>query len=200
MSMTSLGPRYREALVFAAELHQHQYRKHSPVPYISHLLAVSGLVIEAGGNEDEAIAGLLHDGPEDCGGLETLRKIRDRFGTEVAAIVEGCSETFAQPKPAWRPRKEAYLARLATESDSVHLVSSADKLHNARAMLMDYRREGETLWSRFNAGREEQFWFYDELIRIYRARNRSPLVDELARTIETLRELAGESRSTRIGA
>lgn len=189
----AVTPRFRDALTYAAELHQHQFRKGTSVPYLSHLLAVSGMVMEAGGDEDEAIAGLLHDGPEDCGGYATLKEIHTRFGTRVADIVEGCTDTLETPKPEWRARKSRYLERLSGESPSLHLVSSADKLHNARAMLADYRLLGDDLWSRFSATRAQQFWYFDSLIAIYRTKGATPLASELARVIQELRTLAGST-------
>jgi (p)ppGpp synthase/HD superfamily hydrolase len=130
-----LGQRFQAALVQAARLHQRQVRKQSGVPYVSHLLAVCALVLEDGGSEDEAIAALLHDAVEDQGGAQTLDHIRNLFGDEVAAIVDGCSDTDQDPKPPWRERKEAYLRHLAdpATSASVLRVATADKLHNARS-------------------------------------------------------------------
>ncbi|GAH03459.1 unnamed protein product, partial [marine sediment metagenome] len=140
--MTSiLTARFEDALVFTAQLHAQQYRKGSQIPYIAHLLSVSALVIEAGGDEDLAIAALLHDAVEDQGGLETLVKIRQRFGKRVAGIVDSCSDSYIMPKPAWKPRKENYLDKLQTSSQEVRLVSLADKLHNARNTLRDLRKE-----------------------------------------------------------
>jgi len=143
---TRLSKRFEDALVYATRLHASQTRKGTDIPYVSHLLAVASLVIEAGGTEDEAIAALLHDGPEDQGGLPTLKEIRDRFGVPVGKIVAACSDTFEQEKPAWHQRKQDYLDHLADATASVRLVSCADKLHNARTILADYRRYGETLW------------------------------------------------------
>lgn len=178
--------RFSLALSYANRLHAAQKRKGTDIPYISHLIAVSSYVIEAGGDEDEAIAALLHDGPEDQGGDSVLKEIERRFGDRVAEIVAGCTDTVENPKPDWRPRKEAYLARLPTESPSVHLVSSADKLHNARCMLNDYRRLGDALWDRFRVGRDEQLWFLRSIARIYRECGTSPLTHELEQVIDEL--------------
>ena len=153
-------PRFRKALVFTARLHSDQKRKGTDIPYIAHLMAVASLVITHGGNEDEAIAGLLHDAVEDQGGRPTLEKIRKLFGDYVAAIVDGCTDTDLAEKPPWRERKMRYLKHLEVATRSVRLVAAADKLDNIRAIITDYRTHGPALWSRFNAGVDEQRWFY----------------------------------------
>ena len=158
--MTMLSSRFEEALIFAAQLHSKQTRKGTTIPYVAHLLAVSSLVITHGGDEDEAIAGLLHDAVEDQGGKATLDIIRTRFGNRVADIVDGCTDTDVTPKPPWRVRKEHYLMHLQSASPSVKLVAAADKLDNARAIIADYRTHGVAIWTRFNAGPEDQRWFY----------------------------------------
>lgn len=152
--------RFEDALAFTARLHATQTRKGTDIPYIGHLLAVSSLVITHGGDEDEAIAGLLHDAVEDQGGQPTLEMIRARFGERVADIVDGCTDTDIMPKPPWRERKERYLDHLKAASPSVKLVAAADKLDNVRAIIVDYRMHGVSLWNRFNAGKEDQQWFY----------------------------------------
>ncbi|ULE33990.1 HD domain-containing protein [Mycobacterium sp. IDR2000157661] len=187
-----LGPKFHEALTYAAELHRTQTRKASDVPYVGHLLSVAGLVIEADGTETEAIAALLHDAAEDQGGDVTLVEITERFGQEVADIVEECSDTVITPKPPWRERKERYIAHLGTASDSAIRVSTADKLDNARAILRDLRRFGPDVWRRFNNEDPHQhLWYYRSLLEVYRSRSDSWLVDELARVIETLAEEIG---------
>ena len=183
-----LTGRFEDALVYATQLHASQVRKGTDIPYVSHLLGVASLVIEAGGTEDEAIAALLHDGPEDQGGLGTLKEIRDRFGVPVGKIVAACSDTFEEKKPAWQKRKQAYLDHLLDATPSVRLVSCADKLHNARAILTDYRRHGEELWQRFNAEREDILWYYGELARIFSARGPEQLAAELTSVVEQLRD------------
>ncbi|KUI22771.1 phosphohydrolase [Mycobacterium sp. GA-1285] len=187
-----LGPKFQEALAFAAELHRTQTRKASEVPYVGHLLSVAGLVIEADGTETEAIAALLHDAAEDQGGDVTLAKIEERFGPEVAAIVEECSDTVVTPKPPWRERKQRYIEHLNTASDSAIRVSMADKLDNARAILRDLRRFGPKVWQRFNTDDpHEHLWYYRSLLEVYRRRSDSWVVDELSRVIETLAEEIG---------
>ena len=187
-----LGRKFHEALTYAADLHRTQTRKASEVPYVGHLLSVAGLVIEADGTETEAIAALLHDAAEDQGGDATLTEIADRFGQQVADIVEECSDTVITPKPPWRERKEAYIAHLGAASDSALRVSMADKLDNARAILRDLRRYGPTVWQRFNESDPHQhLWYYRSLLEVYRRRSESWLVDELARVIDTLADEIG---------
>lgn len=164
----ALSPRLGEAFAYAARLHAGQVRKKTQVPVISHLMAVTALVLENGGDETEAIAALLHDGPEDRGGQPILDDIRSRFGERVAAIVAGCSDTLESPKPAWRPRKQRYLAHLPEASESTLLVSLADKVHNVRSLVTEFQRVGDELWNRFSASREESLWYYHSLLEIFR--------------------------------
>jgi GTP pyrophosphokinase len=137
-----LSPDFTQALVFANELHHAHWRKKPSIPYVSHLLAVASIVLEYGGDEDEAIAALLHDAVEDRGGRPTLERIKRRFGSAVADIVQACSDAEVKPKPPWRERKERYIEHVTAASASVRLVSAADKLHNARSILKDYREIG----------------------------------------------------------
>ena len=165
----TLTPRYADAVAYASSLHANQARKSTTIPYISHLLGVSSLVLEAGGDEDMAIAGLLHDGPEDQGGKETLDHIRERFGDRVANIVEGCTDSLSEDpaeKPPWRERKEAYIAHLAEADDDTLIVSLADKLHNARAIVSDLLITGPQTWQRFNASSADILWYYSEIVDI----------------------------------
>jgi GTP pyrophosphokinase len=190
--MAKLTDRFEKALLFAAQRHAKQKRKGTPVPYVSHLLAVCALVIEQGGSEDEAIAALLHDAVEDR--AATLDEIRDRFGSRVAAIVKGCSDTDEFPKPPWKARKTAYIEHLKSEGPSERLVSAADKLHNAQSILRDYRLEGERVWNRFNADKEQTLWYYRELVKALRAHDSSPLVEELDRVLKEIRRLSNAGR------
>lgn len=185
MELTS---RFQRALHFATDRHHGHVRKGTNIPYISHLLAVASIVIEHGANEDEAIAALLHDAVEDQ--KATLNEIRTRFGDAVADIVAGCSDTDVEPKPPWRPRKEAYIAHVEVASPSVRLVSAADKLHNARTILLDYRTMGEALWSRFTGGRAT-LWYYRALVDAFRSAGSTPLIEELDRVVSELERLAG---------
>ena len=185
--MTSiLTARFEDALVFTAQLHAQQYRKGSQIPYIAHLLSVSALVIEAGGDEELAIAALLHDAVEDQGGLETLVIIRQRFGNRVADIVDSCSDSYTMPKPAWKTRKENYLDKMQTSSQEVRLVSLADKLHNARNTLRDLRKENEMVWDKFNGGKTGTLWYYRSLIEIFEQFEDNFLLDELKRVVNQI--------------
>jgi len=158
-----LSPRFALALQFANEIHGTQQRKGLGAPYISHLMAVSASVLEYGGSETEAIAALLHDSAEDCGGLPMLDTVRVMFGDVVADIVEACTDTMEEPKPAWHPRKEAYVAHLASASPSVKLVAGCDKLHNLQATLRDLRAgQPADYWARFTAEADSQSWYYGE--------------------------------------
>jgi (p)ppGpp synthase/HD superfamily hydrolase len=188
-----LTDRFEDALVFANQLHAKQMRKGSGVPYITHLLAVTSIVIENGGDEDEAIAALLHDAVEDQGGAGIRADIEARFGSRVAQIVEGVSDTDENPKPPWQGRKEAYLAHLEHATLSERLVSLADKVHNARSVLFDYRQKGEALWGHFRGGKEGTLWYYRSLVEIFQGVHPSPLTDELARIVAELEELVGNA-------
>jgi len=158
-----LSPKFALALQFANEIHGTQQRKGLGAPYISHLMAVSASVLEHGGNEAEAIAGLLHDAAEDCGGRPMLDAVRVMFGDDVAEIVEACTDTMEEPKPAWRPRKEAYVDHLAGASPSVKLVAGCDKLHNLQTTIRDLRAgQPADYWSRFTAGADSQAWYFRE--------------------------------------
>lgn len=185
-----LSKRFNEALTFAADLHATQERKGSGVPYIAHLLGVSSIALEYGATEDEAIAALLHDAIEDRGGAATREEIRRRFGDRVTEIVDGCTDSDITPKPPWQKRKEAYIAHLPTASPSVILVSAADKLHNARSILQDYRILGEELWDRFKGGKAGTLWYYRALVEAFRKTPNSPfLIDELDRTVTEIDRL-----------
>ena len=197
--MTDLTPRFGQALLFAFQLHNGQLRKGSRTPYIAHPLGVTSLVLEDGGDEDEAIAALLHDAAEDQGGLETLEQIRRRFGDRVAMIVDGCTDTYETPKPAWRQRKDDYLAHLPTASPSVWRVSLADKLHNARTILVDLHSQGGQVWERFNGGKDGSLWYYHSLVQIFQQLYnsglvRSPMVAMLDEVVAQIEQLAGEER------
>ena len=182
--------KFNEALLHAARLHRDQTRKGTDVPYITHLLAVAAIVGENDGTEDEVIAALLHDAPEDAGGEAQLAEIRARFGDGVADIVAGCTDTYEDPKPPWRARKEAYLDHLAGASSSVRLVSAADKLHNARSVLSDYRAVGEDLWDRFNGGRYGMLWYYRAVADALAGDGQ--VADELARVVAELERAADD--------
>ena len=145
---------------------------------------LAALVIEHGGNEDQAIAALLHDAAEDQGGAEILEEIREKFGDAVADIVSDCTDAWTDPKPEWRPRKEAYLAKLPTKPTQSLLVSLADKTHNAEAILFDYRVLGEPLWPRFNGGAEGTRWYYGALADLFSQTMPGRLSDRLSRAVK----------------
>ena len=187
--------RFDQALVFAAQLHKDQRRKGSGVPYVSHLLAVAALVIEHGGDEDEAIAALLHDAIEDQGGPKAREEIRSQFGDRVTEIVDGCTDSETIPKPPWKERKLAYIAHLAEASTSVRLVSAADKLHNARSILIDYRGLGEEIWQRFQGRKTGTLWYYRSVLDVLSHSGKTPLVAELDRVVRELEQLAAPQSS-----
>ncbi|HEX8459284.1 MAG TPA: HD domain-containing protein [Pyrinomonadaceae bacterium] len=188
----SNSPRFLDALNYAATLHAGQVRKATSIPYVAHVLSVAGIAIEHGADEDEAIAALLHDAPEDCGGLAVLEEIRARFGERVAGIVGACSDTFETPKPLWVERKVRYIAHLRTASPSARLVSMSDKLHNARAILSDYRQLGDAVFARFKRGESHSvLWYYRKLADEFNATDSpSPLAQELARVVAELETLS----------
>jgi len=188
-----LTRRFHDALVYAARLHARQLRKGTQVPYVAHLLATASIALEHGATEDEAIAALLHDAVEDQGGQKTLSAIRRRFGDAVADIVMGCSDscppTRRTPKPPWRARKEAHLSHLRRASRSVRLVAASDKLHNARSIVADLRETGKSAWARFNAGPDEQLWYYDALVDTFSRKGPRRLAGELRLVVDEMRRL-----------
>ena len=196
-----LTARYTAAVERARILHS-EVRKGTTIPYLSHLLSVSALVLEHGGTEDQAIAALLHDAAEDHGGHRMLDIIRAEFGEVVGDIVEACSDSLVEDrtnKAPWWDRKRAYLAHLQHAPDVAVLVSGADKLHNARAVLADYRRVGERLWGRFNPDADwlGSCWYYGRLADVLSARLESlgddaqALAAELRRTVDGLHAEVG---------
>ena len=166
---TQLTDRYAEALAYATEIHSSQVRKGpGGIPYISHLLAASSLVIEVGGTEDEAIAALLHDAAEDQGGERRLADIEAHFGPDVAGIVRECSDSLAEDpesKAPWRERKQAHLQHLRQATASAVVVTAADKVHNARSLVSDLRHEGHSYLRNFNASASDILWYYREMYR-----------------------------------
>jgi (p)ppGpp synthase/HD superfamily hydrolase len=194
-------PRLAAALDYARGLHDYQVRKGTTIPYIAHLLAVTALVIEHGGDEHQAVAALLHDAIEDQPREgRTREEIEKKFGERVLQIVLGCTDADTKPKPPWRERKEAYVAHLATAPLEVRLVAAADKLHNARAILADYRRLGERLWNRFNAKRDDQLWYYRSIVTALRggegAGAISDLVNKLDEVVQALEAEVGGTKRT----
>jgi len=196
-----LGSRLQRAFRYAANKHEGQTRKQTAVPYLSHLMAVTALVLEAGGDEDMAIAALLHDVVEDCGGMPRLREIQRMFGKRVARIVEGCTDSFVNPRLEWKIRKGDYLKRLTHKDDETRLVSACDKLHNVRTVISDYRKDGESIWKRFNGGREGTLWYYRALSDEFQRRKANRTTRELAIVVADLERTVGTAgvrrRSTR---
>jgi (p)ppGpp synthase/HD superfamily hydrolase len=177
--------RLADALDFAVRAHGDQVRKGTKIPYVSHLLGVAGLVFEGGGDEELAIAGLLHDVLEDTSASE--EQLEETFGPRIARIVEACSDTQAKPKPPALERKKLYLGHLEQTDADTLLVSLADKLHNARTLLLDFRTGGAAVFQRFNLSREETLWYYGELANVYARRRPRALADELKRVVADLR-------------
>jgi (p)ppGpp synthase/HD superfamily hydrolase len=189
--------KFRQALQYAARVHARQIRKKTQRPYIGHLMSVASIVIEYGGDEEMAIAALLHDAVEDQGGLPRLREIRKKFGKRVAHIVDGCTDCYTEPKPPWIERKRAYVARVGKESPDTLLVSAADKLSNVRETVHDLRMQGDSAFERFAGKKEGTLWYYRALVEEFRKTGTSPLVAELARTVQELESLAAERDSSR---
>ncbi len=186
-----LTHRFVEALRYAAELHQFQRRKGKGQPYVGHLLGVAAIVIQHGGGEDQVIAALLHDAVEDQGGLPRLDEIREKFGDDVARIVDGCTDSYEArgEKRDWAERKSAYIARVAKEPPDVRLVSAADKLANAREILSDYRAEGDEVFKRFQGRKEGTLGYYRQLVNVFREAGSDALVDELDLVVSELESL-----------
>lgn len=186
-----LSPRFEDALTYACVVHAGQVRKGTGVPYVSHLMSVAALALEFGGDEDEAIAALLHDAVEDAGGKARAADIKVRFGDRVADIVAGCTDADSHPKPPWRSRKEAYISGLSKVSASARFVSCCDKLHNARSIVSDLRQHGNKVWDKFAGGKDGSLWYYQTLGKEYRVLNVCPpLVEELERTLQIMQQLA----------
>ncbi len=194
-----LSNRFTQAVEYARQLHT-EFRKGTEIPYMAHLLGVAALVMaEAGGpvpvTEEMVIAALLHDTVEDHGGLSRLRAVDEIFGADVARMVAGLSDTFAEDhaqKEGWQERKQGYLDRLHDETDDVLLISAADKLYNAKAILDDYRVIGPKVWTRFKRGAREQLWYFDQLRTIFHARSQSRCVQDFERVLDALTELAAD--------
>lgn len=192
-----LSPQFEKALIYATRIHGGQLRKKTRIPYIAHILGVTAIAMEYGADETEAIGALLHDAVEDCGGAKRLRDIERKFGKEVARIVEGCTDTDQTPKPPWLERKKAYVAHVRHAPMPTKLVSASDKLHNVRAILMSYRKEGEKLWPRFNGGKQGALWYYRALVNAFSGKRIQPLVQELDRTLTQLELLSNNGKQVK---
>ncbi|MGD0348622.1 MAG: HD domain-containing protein [Terracidiphilus sp.] len=190
-----LTERFTQAVECARLLHT-EYRKGTGIPYMAHLIGVAALVMGAAGGpvpvtEDMVIAALLHDAVEDHGGTPRLHEIEARFGANVARMVAGLSDTFAEDhdkKEGWEDRKKNYLARLRGESDDVLLISAADKLYNAKAILDDFKEIGPKIFERFKRGKDQQLWYFDELLKIFRVHPPNRIVNDLESVVKELHE------------
>jgi len=191
-----LGKRFDDALLHALRLHRKQQRKGNNVPYAAHLLGTAGLVLDFGGDEAQAMAALLHDAAEDHGGRPRLAKIRKRFGADVARMVEDCTDTLEKVKPEWRPRKEAYIASLPGKRARSLLVSAADKLDNARAIVADLRAHGVGTLDRFS-GKRDTLWYFQELVEVFDELGVGPVADELAVAVKEMVALAARQAAPR---
>lgn len=185
-----LGERFDQALLLASELHRTQQRRDSGVPYVAHLLAVTGIALEHGADEDMAIAALLHDAVEDQGGLPTAARIRAAFGARVHDLVLALSDTTDDPKPPWRARKLAYLEHLTTAAPDVLLLSCCDKLHNARSIVEDHAHVGPAVWQRFRGQRDGTLWYYRELSTRFAQRGPFRLANLLAEVVARMHQLS----------
>ena len=188
-----LSGKFEEALVYAMHLHAGQLRNGSDVPCVAHLLGVAGLVLEHGGDEEDAIAALLHESAEEMGGRGRLEDIRLRFGEVVAQIVEDCTDTFERTKPAWRARKAAYIGRIPKFGSRTTLVSLADHLETARTIARDLRHQGEKVWPRIEGGKDGTLWFYRCLLRASRTTSENPMLDELSDAVKEIERLCQAS-------
>jgi (p)ppGpp synthase/HD superfamily hydrolase len=189
-----LTERFTEAVEYVRQLHT-EYRKGTNIPYMAHLIGVAALVMgEADGpvplTEDMVIAALLHDAVEDHGGMPRLHEIKERFGPEVSRMVAALSDTFAEDhdkKGGWEERKNNYLARLREEPEDVLLISAADKLYNAKAILDDFNEIGPAVFDRFKRGAKEQLWYFDELLKVFHAHPPNRIVNDLERVVQELK-------------
>jgi (p)ppGpp synthase/HD superfamily hydrolase len=183
------GPRFDDAMALVVHAFRPVRRKGTTIPYLAHLCAVYALVAEAGGDEDQQIAALLHDTLEDIPDVDR-EQLAARFGSRVARLVEALSDSVDTPKPAWRPRKEAYLSHLRHEPAEVKLISAADKLHNARAIVTDLRRDGPSTLLRFSGQAEGTLWYYEAVLEALGAGWDHPLLAELSASVADMRRLA----------
>lgn len=188
--MMQYTDRFDNALAYASRIHRSQTRKGSEIPYVSHLLGVAAIAIENGADEDQAIAALLHDAVEDQGGLDRLEDIRARFGERVAQMVDDCTDAYVEPKPAWRPRKEEYIASLDDKPIASLEISLADKTHNAMMTLANLREEGEAIWAIFNGQKEGTLWYYRSIAEKFEARIPGPGTRRYRLIVDEMEDLA----------
>jgi (p)ppGpp synthase/HD superfamily hydrolase len=181
-----------EAFAFTYDLHRTQVRRGSHVPYITHLMGVASIVGRHGGSEDQFIAALLHDAVEDQGGGETLARIREKFGDTVARYVEGCSDSYGEPKPPWEERKERFIEKTRSADPDLKLIIAADKMHNARSIVSDLYERGNVVWKMFNGGRDNTLWYYAQMVDALGMGWVHPLLRELVHEVDRLHRLAME--------
>ena len=194
-SLMKISEKFEEALVYATQAHGNQMRKKTGIPFVAHILGVTAIALEYGASETEAISALLHDTVEDCGGADRLRDIREKFGDDVAGIVDGCTDAYETPKPPWLERKRAYIEHLKDSDSSTRLVSASDKLHNTRAILAELRRHGTDVFDRFGGKKDGTLWYYRTLVTAFREHgNHTDLIDELDRVVTEIEKLAGVRR------
>jgi len=190
-----ISEKFEEALVYATQAHGNQMRKKTGIPFVAHILGVTAIALEYGASETEAISALLHDTVEDCGGADRLRDIREKFGDDVAGIVDGCTDTYETPKPPWLKRKRAYIEHLKDSDSSTRLVSASDKLHNTRAILAELRRHGTDVFDRFGGKKDGTLWYYRTLVTAFREHgNHTDLIGELDRVVTEIEKLTGARR------
>jgi (p)ppGpp synthase/HD superfamily hydrolase len=189
-----LSSKFDRALRYAARLHRGKLRKKTKIPDVGHVLGVTAIALEYGANETEAIGALLHDAAEDAGGRKRLRDIQKKFGDAVAKIVDGCTDSLAEPTPAWLERKKRYVAHVRAAPVSTKLVSASDKLQNVRSILRNYLQEGDDLWQRYDGGKEAALWYYRALVKAFTGKRIQPLVRELDRMLSELELLANDGR------
>jgi (p)ppGpp synthase/HD superfamily hydrolase len=188
-----LSEKFEEALIYATHAHGDQTRKKTGIPFVAHILGVTAIALEYGANETEAIGALLHDTVEDCGGADRLRDIREKFGDDVARIVDGCTDTYETPKPPWMERKRAYIKHLKDSDCPTRLVSASDKLHNTRALLAELRRHGLEVFERFAGKKDGTLWYYRTLVTAFRQHgDHSDLIDELDRVVSDIETFVRE--------
>jgi len=196
--MPNEGPRltskFSKALAYASRLHGGKLRKKTRIPDIGHVLGVTAIALEYGATGTEAVAALLHDAAEDAGGRKRLNDIRQKFGPAVAKIVDGCTDSYDEPKPPWLERKREYVRHVRTAPVSTQLVSAADKLQNVRSLLRNYCDEGDRLWKRYNCGKEGALWYYRALVQAFGGKRIESLVRDLDLAVTQLEYIANHGR------
>jgi hypothetical protein len=199
-AMAALTERFLAAVAVAEDIHGRQRRTGTEIPYMAHLLVVCGLTIEDGGDEDQAITALLHDSVEDGGGRPVLERIERSFGSRVASMVEELSDSIdGDADEPWIERKRSYLEHLPEVTDEgVLRVALADKVHNARSLVRDYRNEGHALWERFTQKTaRDQLWYYGGLAGFFQVRRPGGLTEDLVRAVRELAWLVAQDDARR---